>query len=106
MGQHGEPADWVMDYYEGKDMMPYEVIRNAIPDAPDGVCEHILWGRTGFPGFWHTDNPAKEIYRAAHGYQRACTNGIDLCDHCHNPVMAGKYTCKKCFEALRPKAAS
>ena len=30
-------------------MKAQEIIQAAIPGADDGLCEHIIWGRTAFP---------------------------------------------------------
>ena len=74
-----------------------EVIRRAIPEADDALCEHILWGRTPFPmrTVW-----AKELYRAADRFRRAVAGGIVLCGFCDRPAEPGKYECKQCREAL------
>ena len=74
-----------------------EVIRCAIPDADDSVCDHVLWGRTPFPmrSVW-----AKELYRAAFRWRRATSKGIMLCGFCDRIAEAGKYECTKCREVL------
>lgn len=41
-------------------MLTSDVIRAAIPNADESICEHILWGRTAFPFIPLT---AKDIYR-------------------------------------------
>ena len=73
------------------------IIRYAIPNASDEVCEWIIWDRTAYPFVPLT---AKEIYKAAARVQRA-TNGkkqlCDLCDRLAEPKMG---LCKKCREAL------
>jgi len=39
-----------------------EIIRKAIPNADDELCEFILWGRTPFPAGSIT---ARDLYQAA-----------------------------------------
>ena len=36
---------------------PLEVAKEYFPDASDSDLEHIIWGKTGYPGFW----PNKDI---------------------------------------------
>lgn len=38
-----------------------EAARILMPDASDEELESIIWGATGFPAFWRTDNPAAEL---------------------------------------------
>ncbi len=78
-------------------MEAQEIIRAAILGAGDEICQHILWGRTPFPFAVVT---AQALYKAASGFHRANTNGIQLCDHCHNPAMENKWMCKQCAGAL------
>ncbi len=30
-----------------------EIFREYFPDASDEEMEHIVWGHTGYPAFWH-----------------------------------------------------
>ncbi len=81
-------------------MTPYEVVRKAIPDADDDLCSFIVWGRTGFPAFWKTDNPACEIFEAARRWLRATTNGRQLCEFCDRQITDGKDLCPSCAGIL------
>ena len=81
-------------------MTPVEIVQKAIPGASDDLCSHIIWGRTGFPSFWKTDNPAREIFQAARRFLRAEANGRQLCDHCDREVTDGNYCCPSCSGAL------
>ncbi len=81
-------------------MTPHDIVRAAIPSADEDLCAHIIWGRTGFPMFWKTNNPAREIYQAARRFWRAEANGRQLCDHCDNEVADGIYVCLPCGTAL------
>ena len=41
-----------------------EVAREYFPDASDAELEHIIWGKTGFPGFWpNKDLTPEENFR-------------------------------------------
>jgi len=75
-----------------------QIILAAIPDATGDDIEHVLWARTPFPVGRVT---AQSLYRAASGWARAGRNGIQLCDHCRNPVAPGrKNECDGCGSAL------
>jgi len=78
-------------------MTPAEIIRKAIPDAPNEVCESILWGRTPFP---LSPITPRLLYRAADRWRRAEAAGRQLCDHCDNIVIPGRYLCKRCARVL------
>lgn len=79
-----------------------QIIRAAIPGADDGLCEHILWGRTPFPVGRVT---ARDLYRAASGFHRAAVKGVQLCDFCEKPVDPDAYVCERCSNALRFQSA-
>lgn len=74
------------------------IIKAAIPNAPDFVMEHIIWGRTPYPFAALTP---KSLYKAAYSYSRACVNGLTLCDFCHRLATEDKCLCDKCRAALR-----
>jgi uncharacterized paraquat-inducible protein A len=76
-----------------------EICRAAKPDADEGWCQHILWGRTPFPFMRVT---AQSLYRAAHRQARAERNGRILCDHCDAIAQPDAYICSKCEAALKP----
>lgn len=78
-------------------MQIQQVIRAAIPDATTEDCEWILWERTPYPCGGIT---ARSIYKAASQFIRAVRNHLQLCEHCHNKVPEGKFTCDKCQRAL------
>ena len=75
-----------------------EIIRNAIPNANEELCEYIIWGRTPYPC---GALGVKELYQAARRFKRATDNGIRLCDFCDRIAMPKKSVCKKCDFALR-----
>jgi hypothetical protein len=74
-----------------------QIVRAAIPDADDATVTHILWGRTPFPCAQVT---AKELYRAASSWNRACAKKIRLCDFCWRIAEPGKWECRVCREGL------
>lgn len=86
-------------------MTPREIVRKAIPDADDDLCEHIIWARTGFPAFWKTDNPEREIFEAARRFSRAVANGRQLCDFCDNQVADGETLCPSCTGMMKERTA-
>ena len=75
-----------------------DVIRAAIPNADQAECEFILWERTSYPFGLLT---AKDIYKAAYSFDRACKNHLRLCEYCDRIAQPDKYMCSKCEEALR-----
>ncbi len=78
-------------------MLTSDVIRAAIPNASDELCEQILWERTPFPvGSMN----AKSLYRAASRWQRAIDHGLYLCLFCDNLREKGQWTCAKCDRVL------
>lgn len=79
-------------------MTPNEIVRTAIPNASDGLVDHILWGRTSFP---FTKINAKMLYKSATGFKRATDNKLTLCDMCDNIAITGKYICTKCLTSIR-----
>lgn len=72
------------------------IIYAAIPNAPDFVVDHIIWGRTPYP---FAEVTAKSLYKAASRYKRASDNGIQLCDLCDRPAIANDL-CNICRTAL------
>jgi len=80
-----------------EEMNAKQVIRNAIPNASDGLCEMIIWGRTGFPCFG--DVNAKVIYKAAKRWYRAVSKGNELCEFCDSFAVKN-HLCDSCRNAL------
>lgn len=80
-------------------MTPHDVVRKAIPDASDSLCEYIVWGRTPFP-FIGPPEIVKLIYRAARRYLRAEANNIVLCELCSNKAFDGEDLCFNCDQVL------
>ena len=74
-----------------------DIIRAAIPDADNSLCEHIIWGRTWFP-FAPVD--AKMLYKAAFRWKRACEHNLKLCDFCDRIAMKNRSECEFCYDGL------
>ena len=75
-----------------------DIVRAAIPNASEGLVNHMLWGRTPFP---FTKVTARDLYKASAGYKRAWDKGNNLCDHCNRIADYNTYTCKTCGEFLK-----
>lgn len=60
-------------------MNALEIVRNAIPNASDELCDFILWERTPFPVGHVT---ARSLYAAANRFHRAYEHGKKLCMFC------------------------
>lgn len=65
-------------------------------------ADALLWNRTGFPGFWRTGNPRRDILNSLRAYKRAMKRGRPICVLCtriavyppRNPIE-----CSKCSKA-------
>lgn len=73
-----------------------DIIRNAIPNADDMLCEHILFSMTPYPIGRVT---AQELYKASCRYIRAHNNNIELCLWCKNKATINGM-CIRCNTAL------
>jgi len=73
------------------------IIRAAIPDATDEVCEWILWERTPFPVGAIS---ARSVYRAAARVRRAAAGKKRLCELCDRLAEPGKWICHRCKDAI------
>lgn len=84
-------------------MLISEVIRNAIPNASEELCDYILWERTPYPVGEIT---ARSLYSAAMRYHRAYSTGKKLCTFCDRIATTGKNIpvcgwCEAVFSKLR-----
>ena len=79
-----------------------QIIKAAIPDADETVCDWILWGRLPYPFAKLT---AKDIYKAAHRFKRVDVKGKRLCDLCDKLVECDNWTCDTCKSSLSNAAA-
>ena len=43
-----------------KELTWLDIVREVFPGVSDDQADALLWNRTGFPGFWETDDPVKE----------------------------------------------
>ena len=78
-----------------------EVVAAAIPGADAELADFVLWARTCYPC---GPVSAKELYRAAHRWQRALYRGRRLCDWCDRIVESDELLCARCarsFEIAR-----
>ena len=74
-----------------------QIIKAAIPDADETVCDLILWERLPYPFAKLT---AKDIYKAAHRFKRVAAKGGRLCDFCEKLVERDNRTCDICKNSL------
>lgn len=79
-----------------------DVIRMAIPNADEGTCDHVLWGRTAYP---FGNVTARTLYRAAARVRRAGEHGLRLCDFCDRVAQPERWECARCDAVLRDQAA-
>ena len=56
-------------------MTAVEIARAVFPDEPDNILEGLIWEYTGFPCFWHTDNPVKEMSHQLRQFRWKSKNG-------------------------------
>ena len=74
-----------------------EVVRAALPDANEELCDFILWCRTPFPAGAIS---AKSLYQAARRWGRAQDHNLRLCEMCDRLAEPGKDLCQNCDVAL------
>jgi hypothetical protein len=63
-------------------MKGYEFVRKIFnrPDMPEDLADGILWGTTGYPSFFHTNDHIKEMaYQLRHA-QRSFKRGFTMDD--------------------------
>jgi len=73
------------------------IVRCAIPEASEGLADHILWGRTPAPCIPLT---AKILYHAASRWKRAEQHGLTLCECCDRLAVTDRSLCAPCAAAL------
>lgn len=78
-------------------MTARDIIRGAIPDATDTLCNYILWERTCYPV--GTVTP-QTLYRAAARYRRGAVKGLILCELCDRLARPGWHVCPRCEQAM------
>mgnify|MGYP001608225562 CR=1 FL=1 len=54
-----------------------EVVREYFPEATDDDIEHILWGQTGYPCFWETDDTEACLRKRLQEFREVKSRGID-----------------------------
>ena len=87
-------------------MTVMDIARAALPGWSDSDLDAVLWNCTGFPGFFRTRNPAKEIYYDLAHYRRMLRAGRRQCDHCAREAVRGRHVCARCMQALDEIAVS
>ncbi len=53
-----------------------DIARAVFPDASETELGVVIWECTGFPSFWKTDNPAKEMYHQLREARWRMQNGL------------------------------
>lgn len=81
-----------------RELTAADIIRAAIPDADDELCDFIVWARTPFP---MTRTNAREFFRAASQWRRAQAKGNQLCDRCDRIAEPDHWQCAPCRDALQ-----
>lgn len=71
-------------------------VRVVFPRASDEEAHSMLWGHTGFPGFWHTDDPRLEIIRSMKVLKATLKKERCPCDFCNQPAMRKGTLCVDC----------
>lgn len=82
---------------------PFTIVRMVFPDASDAECESLLWNRTGFPGFWRTGNPRRDILHSLRRYKRTLASGKPVCDLCNDAAVTPRRDprlCRWCDKAI------
>jgi hypothetical protein len=50
------------------------------PDMSDAAADSLLWGCTGFPGFFRTDDPVREMAYSLRHAKRSLARGFTVDD--------------------------
>lgn len=79
-------------------MVAADIVRAAMPGASAADADFVLWARTPFP---MGATSAREIYRAARRWHRACKAGHQLCDWCDRIAGPSGWLCASCEQDLR-----
>ena len=83
-------------------MTPADIVREVFPKADDAFIEHVVWGRTGFPGFFAlkegqtVEDKMREQLIEFRTALDLCPKGKRLCDHCNNFVSKAAWHCISC----------
>ena len=77
-----------------------EIIRAAVPDANEEMCDWILWSRTPYPCGNVT---AQSLYRAANRVRRCREHNRKLCEMCDRAITWNAHICSRCEAALARK---
>lgn len=63
------------------------------PEMPDDIADAILWGCTGFPSFFRTDNPIKEMAYSLRHAKRSMKRGFTI-----DQIYVGEDKCITSFK--------
>ncbi len=74
-------------------MTTYQIMRKAIPDADDQLCEFIVWERTAYPLRKLT---TRGLYKTARRWRRTKEKGLRLCELCDRIAILGDSLCERC----------
>lgn len=80
---------------------PAEIVRRVFPDASGKQVESLLWNHTGWPAFWRTGNPERDILHSLRQLKRAMARGKSVCMGCTRDVEHEGDMCGRCSRAWR-----
>jgi hypothetical protein len=81
----------------------HEVVRRVFPDASNDECGHLLWNNTGYPSFWATGNPERDILHSLRTLKRNMARGWVICDSCNGKAVLPKgrpTVCRGCARVM------
>lgn len=84
-----------------------DVVRKVFPGASDSEADSLLWNHTGYPGFWRTGNPERDILHSLRCLKRTLDSGRQPCAFCNGVAKHPKQDpieCSRCSRALRKAA--
>jgi hypothetical protein len=88
---------------------PLGLVRSVFPDADDAEAHYLLWNRTGWPCFWRTKRPRREIVQSLRAYKRLLDAGKPPCEFCTRIARVpreGPSLCRQCAKAIRGEPQS
>lgn len=81
----------------------HDVVRMVYPGASDEECGHLLWNSTGYPSFWRTGNPRRDILNSLRALRRAERRGHPICELCQSKAVfppSKRMHCAGCSHAF------
>lgn len=83
-------------------MTPLDIAKEVFPDGNEALWDHLIWARTGFPGFFAlkegqtVEDRMREQLIEFKGVLDRQPKGMGICDHCNSYIRKGAWHCWRC----------